>query len=32
MLKAISEEAGNDFQNANDQKLVADMFITAVSN
>jgi hypothetical protein len=27
MLKAISEEAGNDFQNANDQKLVADMFI-----
>jgi len=27
MLKAVSQEAGNNFQNANDQKLVADMFI-----
>jgi hypothetical protein len=27
MLQAVVEEAGNDFTNANDQKLVADMFI-----
>lgn len=27
MLQAVIKEAGNDFANANDQKLVADMFI-----
>jgi hypothetical protein len=27
MLQAVVEEAGNDFTNANDQKLVADMFM-----
>lgn len=32
MLKAVILEAGNDFTNANDQKLVADMFISSRYN